>query len=99
MKRATDGDDWKHPYDIISIHALVKRATFFNDIINQAFGISIHALVKRATDWEANFPDMYDISIHALVKRATCCKNMAIQQAMDFNPRPREEGDCNCGLQ
>ena len=22
-----DGDDWKHPYDVISIHALVKRAT------------------------------------------------------------------------
>ena len=27
VKRATEGDDWKHPYDIISIHALVKRAT------------------------------------------------------------------------
>ena len=26
-KRATEGDDWKHPYDIISIHALAKRAT------------------------------------------------------------------------
>ena len=30
VKRATDGDDWKHPYDIISIHALVKRATCFH---------------------------------------------------------------------
>ena len=28
VKRATEGDDWKHPYDIISIHALVKRATY-----------------------------------------------------------------------
>ena len=33
------------------------------------------------------------ISIHALVKRATFCQNMAIQHAIDFNPRPREEGD------
>ena len=44
-----EGDDWKHPYDIISIHALVKRATpAFTDSFSSAM-ISIHALVKRAT--------------------------------------------------
>ena len=35
---------------VISIHALVKRAT---DVVNnyiRVVGISIHALVKRATD-------------------------------------------------
>ncbi len=59
-------------YSVISIHALVKRAT-----IKSPFGalytdfISIHALVKRATlhIWVAKFGG--GISIHALVKRAT----------------------------
>ena len=49
MKRATDGDDWKHPYDVISIHALVKRATITSKLFCNIFIISIHALVKRAT--------------------------------------------------
>ena len=49
MKRATDGDGWKHPYDIISIHALVKRATKLRASALALRGISIHALVKRAT--------------------------------------------------
>ena len=33
----------------ISIHALVKRATFFDVSFNASYVISIHALVKRAT--------------------------------------------------
>ena len=58
--------------------------------------ISIHALVKRATAVEGYVFSSDSISIHALVKRATFCQNMAIQHAIDFNPRPREEGDIRC---
>ena len=35
---------------VISIHALVKRATFLKVISSKFKRISIHALVKRATD-------------------------------------------------
>ena len=56
--------------------------------------ISIHALVKRATASGGN-PDEYrEISIHALVKRATLYHDTGGLQAGNFNPRPREEGDC-----
>ena len=58
-----------------------------------AVRISIHALVKRATDYLAEIELALFISIHALVKRATFCQNIATQHAIDFNPRPREEGD------
>ena len=37
---------------IISIHALVKRATFFINGDENGMIISIHALVKRATYYE-----------------------------------------------
>ena len=33
------------------------------------------------------------ISIHALVKRATVLNKHNIQEWINFNPRPREEGD------
>ena len=36
-----------------------------------------------------------DISIHALVKRATFVLSGQYFRIMDFNPRPREEGDLN----
>ena len=39
---------------IISIHALVKRATLLFHIVPVYFLISIHALVKRATPIEAS---------------------------------------------
>ena len=56
---------------LISIHALVKRATpkIFSSIIPTA--ISIHALVKRATIADNDKDKTAIISIHALVKRAT----------------------------
>ena len=34
------------------------------------------------------------ISIHALVKRATTRTKIQALPELDFNPRPREEGDC-----
>ena len=55
--------------------------------------ISIHALVKRATVLLIRFPPSFSISIHALVKRATPGKTAVIIDHVDFNPRPREEGD------
>ena len=55
----------------ISIHALVKRATFFDVSFNASYVISIHALVKRATNVVNNYIKVAGISIHALVKRAT----------------------------
>ena len=56
---------------MISIHALVKRATgLLNQTIAQ-IGISIHALVKRATRFIVYIIPCLCISIHALVKRAT----------------------------
>ena len=69
-----EGDDWEanfpDMYDI-SIHALVKRATYIYLSCLWYTFISIHALVKRATycDLQQIFKGV--ISIHALVKRAT----------------------------
>ena len=56
---------------VISIHALVKRATLNKQIDYLLQLISIHALVKRATFNHSVFIAVYEISIHTLVKRAT----------------------------
>ena len=71
MKRATAYIGCNAKGVVISIHALVKRATFSGLYAHHTYQISIHALVKRATD---NLKLGYGgtkISIHALVKRAT----------------------------
>ena len=64
-------DEPLHPLFVISIHALVKRATV--NVIKRlcAVRISIHALVKRATAYIGCNDKGVVISIHALVKRAT----------------------------
>ena len=49
MKRATLYFKYFMLYNIISIHALVKRATGFEVSTEYLSIISIHALVKRAT--------------------------------------------------
>ena len=56
---------------VISIHALVKRATVTHAQLALGVVISIHALVKRATVCVAGLCKCTIISIHALVKRAT----------------------------
>ena len=56
-------------------------------------GISIHALVKRATVGKTVSDSKHTISIHALVKRATERRFINSAEFIDFNPRPREEGD------
>ena len=71
MKRATAYDVQGIGKAIISIHALVKRATEMHTIISSVYGISIHALVKRATLSTCSSAIILSISIHALVKRAT----------------------------
>ena len=49
--------------------------------------------MKRATfDGEKVRLDLV-ISIHALVKRATIQRFAEFKKQLDFNPRPREEGD------
>ena len=56
--------------------------------------ISIHALVKRATSYKVKYEAVKEISIHALVKRATDKWRQLSLSCRNFNPRPREEGDC-----
>ena len=57
--------------------------------------ISIHALVKRATSLKVKQEEQQNISIHALVKRATRLETLSRRACIYFNPRPREEGDCD----
>ena len=79
---------------MISIHALVKRATKNRAKTAPPVDISIHALVKRATVFTKAQYNKDNISIHALVKRATTVGSRWRLMFVDFNPRPREEGDC-----
>ena len=78
---------------VISIHALVKRATNIGVTTSQQMIISIHALVKRATNVNKGSQILENISIHALVKRATPYSLARNASSTYFNPRPREEGD------
>ena len=55
--------------------------------------ISIHALVKRATLPKNHTGGVFYISIHALVKRATFYVFYDNFVVVNFNPRPRKEGD------
>ena len=71
MKRATGTASRASISAVISIHALVKRATDFTKGRYNIDNISIHALVKRATTYIEHTTHEDGISIHALVKRAT----------------------------
>ena len=77
----------------ISIHALAWRATNGNIVACLVDGISIHALAWRATYVFVGFIKLRDISIHALAWRATLAILSNIFAYVDFNPRPRMEGD------
>ena len=66
---------------LISIHALMKRATRTDFCCSLVSCISIHALVKRATSFTLINNSRQCISIHALVKRATA-ENGADDQPM-----------------
>ncbi len=71
----------------------MKRATFNRTCNFLRIKISIHALVKRATACVFNGCVLFFISIHALVKRATGTSCISAEVLLNFNPRPREEGD------
>ena len=77
----------------ISIHALAKRATKSLEYDFIPSFISIHALAKRATNAPNGDFIIFDISIHALAKRATKAVTGMPVVFVDFNPRPRKEGD------
>ena len=49
--------------------------------------------MKRATLSRFIGFNSVNISIHALVKRATYPPSVSVTVGLDFNPRPREEGD------
>ncbi len=78
---------------LISIHALVKRATHAAACQETATAISIHALVKRAT---------ININIYVFLhsyfnprprEKGDDATLTVSASAMHFNPRPREKGD------
>ena len=72
---------------MISIHALVKRATGITSVNPVTVVISIHALVKRATEYVLRLKHSLIISIHALVKRATCaCKRVSKTKRFQSTP-------------
>ena len=71
----------------------MKRATDDSDLLDIGQDISIHALVKRATTSYLLISRQGVISIHALVKRATASSVWLKCHLLNFNPRPREEGD------
>ena len=85
-----DVDDAKF---IISIHALVKRATPCHEEPVSRWSISIHALVKRATHF-ANESQIFHLYFNPRPReegdRFSPCFH---QLTLHFNPRPREEGD------
>ena len=80
-------------YNGISIHALAKRATSRLAEASAVPIISIHALAKRATKYIKKINQRLAISIHALAKRATNVENYQRIKDLNFNPRPRKEGD------
>ena len=49
--------------------------------------------MKRATRKGKTLVGLFRISIHALVKRATTKFIIKLYTILNFNPRPREEGD------
>ena len=76
-----------------------EEGDFWKNLLKkEKANISIHALVKRATAILCPFCKIFLISIHALVKRATCLTHFTYSIRLNFNPRPREEGDVSLML-
>ena len=79
-------------FHVISIHALVKRATKILKIPTGATFISIHALVKRATEngWKGGETKYFNPRPR---KEGDTSKHNDSPKGRNFNPRPRKEGD------
>ena len=93
MKRATAKNTDTLMSTVISIHALVKRATV-TDYVFQTATRDFNPRPREEGD-QVNTKTLkrHHISIHALVKRATKAPLPRGCVPCDFNPRPREEGD------
>ena len=84
-----------HPRRLISIHALAKRATVEPLFSFFVAVISIHALAKRATRRGAkawNNLTAFQSTPSRRGRRQFSINGTVI--VGNFNPRPREEGDC-----
>ena len=79
---------------MISIHALAKRATV-RAICETAAGLIFQSTPSQRGRHKAIFvrAKTYIISIHALAKRATRSCLSCGSFTVNFNPRPRKEGD------
>ena len=78
---------------VISIHALVKRATNISAIAIADEKISIHALVKRATvDICNKLLQICNFNPRPR-EEGDHMETTTMQKSFYFNPRPREEGD------
>ena len=79
---------------LISIHALVKRATSFHCLY---YNVPLYFNPRPRKEGDSRFIvyiiTYLCISIHALVKRATVYDKINQFITSDFNPRPRKEGD------
>ena len=79
--------------EYISIHALVKRATFYTVFKMTPDLISIHALVKRATIDDGIVEVAVDDFNPRPREEGDALNNIFKCCTCHFNPRPREEGD------
>ena len=80
MKRATINSDYNAVNKKISIHALVKRATFVR-IVLAIVSIYFNPRPREEGDEKIEkLEKLIEISIHALVKRVTvrCCKSVCL---------------------
>ena len=78
---------------LISIHALVKRATFEASTGRQPTLISIHALVKRATLLNTTTAQRAGDFNPRPREEGDVIVSLHKRHVIYFNPRPREEGD------
>ena len=78
---------------VISIHALAKRATKVNIDVSFKTSISIHALAKRATQQKLYNKNMKVFQSTPSQRGRQWRKRTAPRADVNFNPRPRKEGD------
>ena len=96
MKRATLYHPSQKLFHVISIHALMKRATrLFSNFPRSSCDFNPRPHEEGDVVLSSLFFSAL-ISIHALMKRATAHYWYIYIVIYNFNPRPHEEGD-NCG--
>ncbi len=85
--------------DIVSIHALLRRATSRIRMRWPSSSVSIHALLRRATGRTPVSKMSDNVSIHALLRRATTYSCSGAMRSQCFNPRPPAEGDATSAVE